>query len=96
MRRAAGAFRLRRAAVAAYSAALADPARGQPNRTGGAGALGWGPARGETAMARLLGITGSLRAGSFNTALLRNALNPAAPKHLPLTGETLDVTAKHA
>ncbi|MGO4003493.1 MULTISPECIES: NAD-dependent epimerase/dehydratase family protein [Pseudomonas] len=30
------------------------------------------------------------------TALVRNALNPAAPKHLPLTGETLDVTAKHA
>ncbi len=89
MRRTDGAFRHAGAGVANDSGALADPARGQRNRPGPADALGWGPARPEHDMARLLGITGSLRAGSFNTALLRNAqaLLPA--------GSTLEIATLH-
>jgi len=89
MRRTAGAFRHAGAGVANDSGALADPARGQRNRPGGADALGWGPARPEHDMARLLGITGSLRAGSFNTALLRNA-----QAMLP-AGSTLELATLH-
>jgi hypothetical protein len=45
--------------------------------------------------------TPQARAAGFNhdrnaAALVRNSLNPATPRHLPLTGETLHVTAKQA
>jgi hypothetical protein len=45
--------------------------------------------------------TPQARAAGFShdrnaAALVRNALNPAAPRHLPLTGETFHVTANQA
>jgi nucleoside-diphosphate-sugar epimerase len=45
--------------------------------------------------------TPQARAAGFNhdrnaAALVRNSLNPAAPRHLPLTGETFDVIANQA
>ncbi|MNY02247.1 hypothetical protein D3C86_1348130 [compost metagenome] len=45
--------------------------------------------------------TPQARAAGFNhdrnaAALVRHSLNPSAPRHLPLTGETLHVTANQA
>jgi nucleoside-diphosphate-sugar epimerase len=46
----------------------------------------------KTPQARAVGFSHDRNAA----ALVRNALNPAAPRHLPLTGETFNVTANQA